>query len=134
MDEALRLIAIQLIPLFTSLLSPLDSFFIKLFIHNEDTIQNHLHEIKYLITGQSILICPLSSFIVFTSFLFKLNILPGVYTIFLAIYSCLYIYLLGKMIKMSPTEYEFVKQPYRFIYRYLPAILCFLAIICNLVK
>lgn len=128
----LGLIGLQIIPLFISILVPFDNFFVKLFIHNRRTISEHMHEFSYFITGQAIFVCPLCSWLVYTNFSFKINIPLGVYIFVSAIYLSSYICLLGKLLKMGPEDFEKVKHPLKFIYKYISFILTILSIICNL--
>lgn len=104
MNENLLNLSVNIIPIFISLLSPFDNVFIRLFIHDTHVLKDHLIDFKYLISGQSIMICPLSSLVIITK-----CILPLIgwyfYVLFLSLYLVLYIFILSKFLKVGVTYF-----------------------------
>ena len=130
-ENIISTISINLIPMFITILSPIDSFFIKLFIRNKKTLYDHIDEIKYLLCGQSVLISPLSSLILISNFLLGI-INKTWFLIILTLYLIIYILLLSKLLRMSVETFSTLKQPYRFIYRYIPLIICLVSFVLSL--
>lgn len=133
MEKYLSVLGLNIIPLFISLLSPLRNSFLSIFIHDKKVLKEHSHDFKFIIVGQSVLICPLASWLVFTNFLFKLNIQIDYYLFITSIYFLFYIFMIVTLLKMDSLRFDTMKRRRKFIYTYLPFILTLLSLVCNIV-
>lgn len=133
-QEILSIVNTQLIPLAFGIIGATSPGLSMAFLHNETDYRRHSTAVSYVLTGQAVLITPLSSFISFLSHRTSTAPLTSVQILLIGVYLVVYVWAVVSYLRMTPDKFDGRQPLIRHAYRVTPILLSVLAMLPKIVS
>lgn len=126
-DLVLGNIAEQIIPVFVAVTGAVSKVITKVFVRDRVFLDRDGHYLSYILTGQAVLVCPLSALIAIASVTVG-SLMTSIHLAVGAVYLAIYIGSVALYLSMTADQFDNMRRKLRLAYKLVPLILMLLSL------